>query len=758
MRLSTWHKVAAGLSSASLSLLVIGAVVCRSATALSEAADRLERSHRIFEGLETALSETNNLEAARLGYITAGQRRFLESYYAAIKNLDQQIPGLRKLTADNPSQQRRLDTLAASIGAQVALAGELLDLHRRKGHEAVAQALRAAEAEGPIGDIRKNIEAMKSSEHDSVTGSQGKLTTTAQQIVLVTVGGLSLVFLLFSLSGFLISRELIVPVRKLLEDTRRRGAGSFQDSPRVQAADQIGELAATFNRLTEDLQASRTQFAVLTSVLDTLGTGVILADENGKLLALNRAAVQTFGSGQTQTTASEWEKRCAWYLPDGVTACPRNELPPARALRGEAMDAVETFLRHPEAPEGKWVSVTARPLEHPDTRLHGALLVLSDIAEYKNTAKALRHSMHLLRIILETLPVAVWVTNNEGSIIMKNKAAEGIWPGAEYPGIDQFGEYKACWRSTGKSMDAHEWPLAHALTHGEALVGEVLDIECLDGTRKTIVDSAVPIWDNSRQIVGAIVVHEDITELRREEEKVKRLNEELKRRAIEVDAVNKELEAFSHSVSHDLRAPLRGIDGFSRALLEDYAGKLDAQGQDYLQRVCAASGRMSRLIDDLLELARVTRTEIRRTQVDMSALAQTIAAELKKHSPERQVEFVITPGMVVEADPQLLRIVLENLLGNAFKFTQKQPRAAIEMGLAQDQGKTVYFVRDNGVGFDMTYAGKLFGAFQRLHAVTEFEGTGVGLASVQRIIQRHGGTVSAQGAVGRGATFYFTLT
>ncbi|MFH1483702.1 MAG: MASE3 domain-containing protein [Chloroflexota bacterium] len=238
---------------------------------------------------------------------------------------------------------------------------------------------------------------------------------------------------------------------------------------------------------------------------------------------------------------------------------------------------------------------------------------------------------------------------------------------------------------------------------------------------------------------------------------LKQSEESLARQAAELAAVNKELEAFSYSVSHDLRAPLRGIDGFSQALLEDYAGKLDAQGKDYLQRVRAACQRMAQLIDDLLSLSRVARAETRYEVVSLSGLAQTIATELRKAQPERQVEFIIAGGLVASGDVRLLRITLEKLLENAWKFTAKHPSARIEFGAVQREGKTVYFVRDNGVGFDMAFADKLFSPFQRLHAETEFPGTGIGLAMAERIVHRHGGRVWAEGEVERGATFYFTL-
>jgi len=224
-----------------------------------------------------------------------------------------------------------------------------------------------------------------------------------------------------------------------------------------------------------------------------------------------------------------------------------------------------------------------------------------------------------------------------------------------------------------------------------------------------------------------------------------------------LEGANQELEAFSYSVSHDLRAPLRTIDGFSRILQEDYGDDLDEDGKDYLGRVRNASQHMGNLIDDLLDLSRVTRSPLRREPVDLSAVAAEIAGNLKGSDPGRNVEFDIEPGLVAEGDANLLSVALENLLGNAWKFTSKKESATIEFGVETSGGETAYFVRDDGAGFDMAYAGKLFGAFQRLHMTEEFEGTGIGLATVQRIVHRHGGRVWAEGAVGRGATFYFTL-
>jgi light-regulated signal transduction histidine kinase (bacteriophytochrome) len=259
----------------------------------------------------------------------------------------------------------------------------------------------------------------------------------------------------------------------------------------------------------------------------------------------------------------------------------------------------------------------------------------------------------------------------------------------------------------------------------------------------------------------------EILERQQAEQRVQDLNQGLRQAIIELKVVNKELEAFSYSVSHDLRAPLRSIDGFSQALLEDCQDQLDSSGQDYLQRIRAATQRMGRLIDDMLTLARVTRSDMHPGSVDLSQIATHICKDLQQSQPARQVEFTIQPGLIAQGDAHLLQVLLENLLLNAWKFTSKHAQAKIEFGeialsnqsnSPSTSGAITYFVRDDGAGFDMTYIKKLFGPFQRLHSMQDFPGNGIGLATVQRIVHRHGGRVWAEGTLEQGATFYFTLT
>jgi signal transduction histidine kinase/ferredoxin len=236
-----------------------------------------------------------------------------------------------------------------------------------------------------------------------------------------------------------------------------------------------------------------------------------------------------------------------------------------------------------------------------------------------------------------------------------------------------------------------------------------------------------------------------------------RLEELVKERTAELEAANSELETFAYSVSHDLRAPLRAIDGFSRIIEEEQAARLDDSGKDHFRRVREAADRMDKLIEALLRLSKQTRGEMHRETVDMSQIARATADELGKTQPGREADFVIAAGMTVTGDPAMLRAMMENLLGNAWKFTAKRETARIEFGVTQREGRIVYFVRDNGAGFDMSHAKNMFAAFQRLHPSTEFPGIGIGLATVQRIIHRHGGSIWAEGEVDKGATFYFTL-
>jgi len=375
-------------------------------------------------------------------------------------------------------------------------------------------------------------------------------------------------------------------------------------------------------------------------------------------------------------------------------------------------------------------------------------LIARDITERKRAEEALANEAIRRRILIEQSRDGIVVLDHNGNVYESNR---------------RFAEMLGYSLEEVRQLQVWDWEFLYPPEQVREMirsVDETGDHFETQHRRKdgTIYD--VEISTNGATFAGQKLIFcvcRDITGRKQAEEKLKQALSELEQSSARLAATNKELETFSYSVSHDLRSPLRSIDGFSQALLEDYSDKLDENGQDYLKRLRGASQKMGELIDGLLKLSRLTRSEMHAEPVDLSALAEEIATGLQEMRQGHRAKFIIDKGLTANGDPQLLRVLLENLLGNAWKFTGKTPHAKIEFGTTRNNGKKTYFVKDNGAGFDMTYADKLFGAFQRLHDSTEFPGTGIGLATVQRIINRHGGTIQAEGAVGKGATFHFTL-
>lgn len=404
-----------------------------------------------------------------------------------------------------------------------------------------------------------------------------------------------------------------------------------------------------------------------------------------------------------------------------------------------------------------WVETTIVPFLNAEGKPYQYVAIRSDITERKQAEEALHKSEERYRFLANTMPQIVWTARPDGGLDYYNQ------PWYDYTGMT-FEQTK----DWGWKMVLHpdDLPLCVDRWTNAFQTGNSYEIEyrfkrAVDETYRWHLGRGLPMRNQNGEVVQWVGTYTDIDDQKQAQAEIWRLNAHLEQRVVErtvqLEAANKELEAFSYSVSHDLRAPLRSIDGFSQALLEECAEELSTSGTDYLQRVRTASQRMGQLIDDLLELSRMTRIEMRHETVVLSALARTIVAQLQQTQPERQVKVVIAEGLVANGDARLLQVVLENLLGNAWKFTQKRVDPTIEFGTLEQDGQAVFFVCDNGAGFDMAYADKLFGALQRLHAMTEFEGTGIGLATVARIIRRHGGQVWAAATVGQGATFYFTL-
>ena len=557
-----------------------------------------------------------------------------------------------------------------------------------------------------------------------------------------------------------------------------------------------------------DLSQQKRQEAMIASerlarsILDQAAEAMVVCDATGQIIRASQAAHRLCGGNPL---LQPFNTVFPLQLPGASEQTPDGRLsrPLGTVLRGEVLHGIETTLARSD---GQLLSVriSAAPLMDDAHDVIGCVVTLIDITERRRAEVALQRAAERLEL-LHAIDRAILAAHSSEAIA--------------HAALGHLCTLVCCWRAGLSLFDfqAQQGLVLATVGRGEArfapgtrvpleaygsrdlatlqagqiyAVADVLTLTSPPATVRTLqaeglrAYARVPLmWQ--RQLIGALNLWADgpggfppeslamareVADLLAVAIQQARLHEQVQRHAAELEArvaartaelaaANHELEAFSYSASHDLRAPLRSLDGFSQALLEDYAHVLNAEGHDYLQRIRGAAQHMAELIDALLSLSRVTRSDLQWETVELSTMAQSIAAELQRQAPTRPVTWVIAEGLTATGDARLLRIVLENLLGNAWKFTAKQPAAQIVFeALALPDEPPVFFVRDNGAGFDMAYAKeKLFGVFQRLHGMREFPGTGIGLATVQRIVHRHGGRIWAEGVVDQGATFYFTL-
>lgn len=381
-------------------------------------------------------------------------------------------------------------------------------------------------------------------------------------------------------------------------------------------------------------------------------------------------------------------------------------------------------------------------------------LLRREVASHARAEEALTEERNLLRTLMDNLPDSVFVKDTQSRFILNNAAHRAILGKATLAEVVGKTDFDLFPSELATQYYADE---QQVIRSGEPLLNREEPTVDAAGRHLWYLTTKVPLRDSQGKTIGTLGICRDITERKRTEESIRALNQDLHQRAVALEAANKELEAFSYSVSHDLRAPLRAIDGFSRILTEEHMAQLDAQAARYLQKVRDNAQRMGLLIDDLLAFSRLSRQALKIQSVAVGEVVQQALHDLHSEQDGRQIDLIIGDLPECQADPALLKQVYINLISNALKYTRKRERARIEIGFCEQNSETVYFVGDNGVGFDMQYASKLFGVFQRLHSAQEYEGTGVGLAIVQRIVNRHNGRVWATGQVDQGATFFFTL-
>jgi PAS domain S-box-containing protein len=672
----------------------------------------VEHTLLVLNVSEHFLSSMESAETSERGYLLTSDKLYLEPFQSAIANQLQARLKLRQLTADNDSQQTRTATLNLLAETRVAQFNSVIGLFAAEGLKAAAAAVAGREGNQIMQKMRNLIFGIQAEEYRLLSIRTKAAESQAESLQWnLRGGGILLVGLLFAF-GIVSERDI-----------------------------------GAHRRAEESLKNSEERFHTLADAIPQL---CWMANADGGIFWYNQRWYEFTGTNLQAMEGWGWQ---SVHDPEVLPMVMKGWT--GAIARGEPFEMVFPL----RAAGGKFHHFLTRVM--PVRAAGGAVTrwfgTNTDISDQRMVEDSLREHKDLLRLAQEVGKIGTFDWNVLNGILTQTSEMDmmyGLAPGTLgksgktlldmisaddreavrrqlHDGIES-GSFEAEWRILWPDGSEH-WQFARA---------RILRDETGSPVRS----------------IGAIV---DVTERKRAELEVIRMNSQLEERilfrTIELEASNKELAAFAYSVSHDLRAPLRGIDGWSLALLDDYGAQLDHQALEYLTRVRSETQRMGNLIDHMLLLSRVTRDDIRRVPVDLTALAHQISTKLLEDDPERLAEFVIAPQLAVVGDVRLLNIALTNLFSNALKFTGKQPKARIEFGKLEKDAVTVFYIRDNGVGFNMAHARNLFGAFQRLHKTSEFPGTGIGLAIVQRVIERHGGRVWAESLVNSGATFSFTL-
>lgn len=697
MNRSVEQRMIVGFGLSVILVVIIGIVAYQNAQAFVAAFNQVTQTLEVLRELEDTFSDLVDSEAGQRGFIITADESYLAQYNTSGATLDDDIQRVQALIADRPQQQERLKRLEPLIAERVRLFQIAIDLRVNEGFGAARQFTLTGEEKALTDEIRALFNEMKSEENARLIRQRADHFALANN-AFTTLGSL----IVFTAALLIITYQVI-----------RR---NISDLKQTQTA--LSQLESKWRSLLENTPDFISTF-----------------DLDYRLTYVNRTS--------------------PGIRPDDLIGKSIYDLVPPEQ-RTDLKKAVEQVIETHKATSFEVTSAISN--RHALNHL-APILVDGEISSFITSStditirKQIEAENAYQAFLLANVNDAILATDSKRVATYWNKAAEEIYG---YHAEEIVGKpISDVLRS--EITDEQRTEILRQLAETGRYRVEVCQYH-KNGKALWIEGTNMSLRNDHGDVTGYVSVNRDMTERKQVEARVALLNEDLQHRAASLEVANKELESFSYSVSHDLRAPLRTIAGFSQAIAEDYASQLDAEGKNYLQRIQAAAQRMGELIDDLLKLARITRMEMHFETVNMSELAHMITAELQQTQPERQAEFVIAEGLIANGDSQLLRIVLENLLGNAWKFTARRPQARIEVGLIEhSEHEQVFVIRDDGEGFDMAYADKLFGAFQRLHAMTEFEGTGIGLATVQRIVHRHGGRVWAEGAVSKGAAFYFTL-
>ena len=677
----------------------------RSTTALVETNEAVQHTREVIDQLNALLISELDAESATRGYSLTLDDAQLAPRSDARERAAQHVAELRRLLQDSPEQRRALDEVEPLVVARFDSLDRAVEAHRANGYDRARSAKGAADGLRLMNLVRVGIANLVRAEQQLLAKRE---QTTRES--LARARGVQLIGTLISVALF-----VIVLVRLRREALRR-------------------QQSETLARQNED---------DLATTLHSIGDGVIATDADGLVRRMNPVAAALTG----WTMAEALGRPCSevFHLVDEHTGKATVDPIESAIRQGAVVEIDDAAILVAKDGVKRRVADSAAPIRSADGTVRGAVLVFQDITKVLDDARSLRRTHRFLDSLVEALPHMLFVKDASDLAFVRFNRAGELLLGArreDLVGKTDFAFFPADQAMAFVEKDRETLRSKRVLDIPEEPVSTPGGIRWLH-TKK------VPILDEQGEPEYLLGISEDITDRRRADLKLRASMDE-------TEIAHRELESFSYSVAHDLRAPLRSIDGFSQALLDDYSERLDEQGKDYLGRVRNGARRMAELIDDLLALARVSRADLVRADVDLSAAARQAGEEAKKQRNPR-AHFEIAEGMRTTADLRLVRVLLENLLSNAFKFSGKREDARVEVGVRREGGSDVFFVRDNGAGFDPSAAQKLFTPFQRYHRPTEYEGTGIGLATAERIVNRHGGRIWAESTPGAGATFFFIL-
>ncbi|HEY0945275.1 MAG TPA: PAS domain S-box protein [Opitutaceae bacterium] len=707
------RNITLGFFAALLALLLVGAVAWINASRAEATFRAVSQTHELLFHLEATMAEALNMQTGTRGYVLTGDERFLEPHAVGQADAERTLDALRQLTKDNAGQRQQVEALARLIAEAGAIMASQISARREHGEASAAPAAGFLAGKETMDRVRELITTLQTEQRQHLEVRYLEAHRASRWTRGIVAAGGLLAASCVGLAALLVRRDLL---------ERQRVAASLEKSRQ------------TFMHLFEGA-----------------ADGFIVVDRRGLIVRANKQAEALFGWTRKELAGQPLER----LMPERFRIRHGEHLAAYFAApRQRAMGAgLELFGLRKDGTEFA-LDIMLSPLAAEEGT--EVLAVIRDITERKRAEDALRKSEQLFQRLFENAPDAIILVDRTSRVVRANAQTAALfgWTPDELAGEPLEVLLPERFRARhGAHLAAYfATPRARAMGAGLELFGRRRD-----GSEFAVDIMLSPL--ETDEGLQALAVVRDITARKADEEKINQLNAGLRLQNAQLQAANAELESFSYSVSHDLRAPLRHIDGFAGLLQNHAAASLDEKSRRYLATISGAAKTMGKLIDALLAFSRMGRTPLTLTDVDQNQLVADVIANSILHPAAHNVAWHVAPLPIVHADAATLRQVWTNLLDNAVKYSARVPQPRVEIGHYVDRptGEHVFYVRDNGAGFEMQYVSKLFGVFQRLHDPAEFEGIGVGLANVRRIITRHGGRTWAEGAPGEGATFYFTV-